>query len=147
MGQVAVAAVLRQPLELQHVDREGARLQGDALAFGVDHRRAVLRQAVAQRRKRLAQGALGLAFAPVAPQERSQLFARPRLARRQRQIGEQSLGLAARERYRRVRPVRCLETAQQPHVVAVDPVDQILGKRLRVGVPIALGISVEDPLE
>jgi len=46
--QLAVAAVLRQPLERQRIDRDRRRVEGDALALGLDHRRAVRRQAVAQ---------------------------------------------------------------------------------------------------
>ncbi|MFQ5984807.1 MAG: hypothetical protein ACE5LL_04740 [Alphaproteobacteria bacterium] len=54
-----------------------------------------------------------LLLAAVAPKETRQLVARTRLARRQRQIGEQRLGLLRRQGDGRPRPKPGLEAAEE----------------------------------
>ena len=84
----------QQPIELHGVDGHRAIAQAHQLAFHVKQRQLELGEGPGQGEKHLAQTLPRALLIRIAPQKRGQRFARGRLARSQRQVGQQGLGLA-----------------------------------------------------
>jgi hypothetical protein len=91
------ASVLHQPLERRHVylDAVGTDADRVSLLHETDGRPAG--QGPSERHESLTQAVAGALVGRVAPQERGQLVARLHASGMEREVGQQRLGLLARE--------------------------------------------------
>jgi hypothetical protein len=79
-------------------DRDLVRIQGDGVVRDDQSRHGRPAEILSQPRQHLTQRRPGLDLAPVGPKQRHDLLAAPGLARRERQIGQQTLGLPRLQR-------------------------------------------------
>ena len=91
------AAVGDQPLELRHVHIHDRGVQGHARAIEDHAGPGGPGQGLADSREGVAQVAPGLGILHVAPQQGRELLARVGLAERERQVGQEGLGLLGGE--------------------------------------------------
>src|SRR4030095_14472422 len=100
-----------QALELEHIHREAAGIERDLLVLDDQALFPCGTQCAPDLEQGLAEAIAGLLLAPVPPQEAGQVRACLGMARRQREIGDEALGLL-RERERPIRVLRP-EAAQE----------------------------------
>jgi hypothetical protein len=91
-------ALSHEPLEVHHVHVERGRVHGDGVALRDECRARRARQDPAQADQRISQALARLPLRGVASQEPGQRVTRVRAAEAQREIGQQRLRLARRQR-------------------------------------------------